>query len=44
MVKVLNILLLFFSSLPLLAGMVVKDIDKVSPNKGKMCYIRKIGF
>lgn len=38
MVKVLNILLLFFSSLPLLAGMVVKDIDKVSPNKGK-CVI-----
>lgn len=38
MVKVLNILLLFFSSLPLLAGMVVTDIDKVSPNKGK-CVI-----
>ena len=38
MVKVLNILLLFFSSLPLRAGMVVKDIDKVSPNKGK-CVI-----
>lgn len=38
MVKVLNILLLFFSSLPLRAEMVVKDIDKVSPNKGK-CVI-----
>lgn len=38
MVKVLNILLLFFSSLPLLAGMVVTDIDKVALNKEK-CVI-----
>ena len=38
MVKVLNILLLFFSSLPLRAGMVVTDIDKVALNKEK-CVI-----
>lgn len=38
MVKVLHILLLFFSSLPLLAGMVVTDIDKVALNKEK-CVI-----
>ena len=38
MVKVLNILLLFFSSLPLLAGMIVKDIVKCHQTRENVLY------